>query len=141
MLLILEKIGNTMDLFDDLPPDPDAATTAIAPGAALLRGLALGDATALLQAVEVVLQQAPGAKLSLHQDRDEQDVSAPIVSLSLGLPAVFLFGTSSRKDPRNGIGWCMVMWWSGAGRRGWLIMAWPRWRMVRMHCWGADAST
>jgi len=88
-----------MDLFDDLPPDPDAATTAIAPGAALLRGLALGDATALLQAVEVVLQQAPGAKLSLHQDRDEQDVSAPIVSLSLGLPAVFLFGTSSRKDP------------------------------------------
>lgn len=40
----------------------------------------------------------PGAKLSLHQDKDEKDLRAPIVSLSLGLPAVFLFGTPSRKD-------------------------------------------
>ena len=40
----------------------------------------------------------PGAKLSLHQDKDEQDLSAPIVSLSLGLPVVFLFGTSRRTD-------------------------------------------
>ncbi|MES2877665.1 MAG: DNA oxidative demethylase AlkB [Pseudomonadota bacterium] len=40
----------------------------------------------------------PGAKLSLHQDKDEKDLRAPIVSLSMGLPAVFLFGTPSRKD-------------------------------------------
>lgn len=40
----------------------------------------------------------PGARLSLHQDRDEKDLSAPIVSVSLGLPAVFLFGTSRRSD-------------------------------------------
>ena len=40
----------------------------------------------------------PGARLSLHQDRDEGDMSAPIVSVSLGLPAVFLFGTTRRKD-------------------------------------------
>ena len=46
----------------------------------------------------LVNQYLPGAKLSLHQDRDEQDLSAPIVSLSLGLPAVFLFGTPSRQD-------------------------------------------
>lgn len=46
----------------------------------------------------LINQYEPGAKLSLHQDRDEQDRSAPIVSLSLGLPAVFLFGTPSRKD-------------------------------------------
>ena len=32
-----------------------------------------------------------GAKLSLHQDKDEQDFNAPIVSVSLGLPATFLF--------------------------------------------------
>lgn len=38
----------------------------------------------------------PGAKLSLHQDRDEQDFGAPIVSVSLGLPAKFLFGGASR---------------------------------------------
>ena len=40
----------------------------------------------------------PGAKLSLHQDRDEHDYAAPIVSVSLGLPATFLFGGESRKD-------------------------------------------
>lgn len=40
----------------------------------------------------------PGAKLSLHQDKDEKDLAAPIVSVSLGLPAVFLFGTAHRKD-------------------------------------------
>ena len=39
-----------------------------------------------------------GAKLSLHQDKDEQDFSAPIVSVSLGLPATFLFGGLNRAD-------------------------------------------
>jgi alkylated DNA repair protein (DNA oxidative demethylase) len=41
----------------------------------------------------------PGAKLSLHQDRDEKDAWAPIVSVSLGLPAVFLWGGKGRADP------------------------------------------
>lgn len=41
----------------------------------------------------------PGAKLSLHQDKDEPDLAAPIVSVSLGLPAVFQFGGSKRSDP------------------------------------------
>lgn len=41
----------------------------------------------------------PGAKLSLHQDKDEADLSAPIVSVSLGLPATFLFGGGKRGDP------------------------------------------
>jgi len=40
-----------------------------------------------------------GAKLSLHQDRDEKDAWAPIVSVSLGLPAVFLWGGKRRSDP------------------------------------------
>jgi DNA oxidative demethylase len=40
----------------------------------------------------------PGAKMSLHQDKDEQDFSAPIVSVSLGLPAIFLFGGLKRAD-------------------------------------------
>ena len=38
----------------------------------------------------------PGTRLSLHQDKNEQDASAPIVSVSLGLPAVFLFGGAQR---------------------------------------------
>jgi len=40
----------------------------------------------------------PGTKLSLHQDRDEHDLGAPIVSVSLGLPATFLFGGLQRAD-------------------------------------------
>lgn len=40
----------------------------------------------------------PGAKLSLHQDRDEQDKVHPIVSVSLGLPATFQFGGATRKE-------------------------------------------
>ena len=46
----------------------------------------------------LINQYVSGAKLSLHQDKDELDLSAPIVSVSLGLPAVFLFGTSRRQD-------------------------------------------
>ena len=166
-----------MDLFDDLPPPPEAAHSPIAPGAVLLRGFAREGVAALLHAVEAVMAQAPlrhmqtpggytmsvattscgqmgwvsdphgyryaahdphsdkpwptmpaclmavaqhaaaqagyadfvpdaclinqyapGAKLSLHQDKDERDLRAPIVSLSLGLPAVFQFGTPNRTD-------------------------------------------
>ena len=44
----------------------------------------------------------PGTKLSLHRDEDERDMTAPIVSVSLGLPAVFLFGGNKRVDrPRR----------------------------------------
>lgn len=44
----------------------------------------------------------PGARLSLHQDRNERDFSAPIVSVSLGLPAIFLFGGLQRGErPRR----------------------------------------
>ncbi len=45
---------------------------------------------------------APGSRMSLHQDRDERDLSAPIVSVSLGLPATFLWGGLQRTDrPRR----------------------------------------
>lgn len=60
----------------------------------------------------------PGAKLSLHQDKDERDHSHPIVSVSLGLPATFQFGGLNRNDPvrkyalRHGD----VMVWGGPSR-------------------------
>jgi alkylated DNA repair protein (DNA oxidative demethylase) len=44
----------------------------------------------------LVNRYAPGARLSMHQDRDEKDLRAPIVSVSLGLPAVFLWGGDQR---------------------------------------------
>lgn len=40
----------------------------------------------------------PGTRLSLHQDKNEKDLEAPIVSVSLGIPAVFLFGGHERGD-------------------------------------------
>lgn len=40
----------------------------------------------------------PGARMGLHQDRDERDLSQPIVSISLGLPATFLFGGLQRGE-------------------------------------------
>jgi alkylated DNA repair protein (DNA oxidative demethylase) len=46
----------------------------------------------------LINRYAPGARMSLHQDKDEHDFGAPIVSVSLGLPAVFLFGGLQRSD-------------------------------------------
>jgi alkylated DNA repair protein (DNA oxidative demethylase) len=44
----------------------------------------------------------PGARLTLHQDRNELDFDQPIVSVSLGLPATFLFGGATRTErPRR----------------------------------------
>ena len=46
----------------------------------------------------LVNRYAPGARLSLHQDRNERDFDQPIVSVSLGLPAIFLWGGKKRTD-------------------------------------------
>ena len=47
----------------------------------------------------LVNRYTPGARLSLHQDKNERDYKAPIVSVSLGMPATFLFGGLARTDP------------------------------------------
>ncbi|MEQ1946445.1 MAG: DNA oxidative demethylase AlkB [Bryobacteraceae bacterium] len=50
----------------------------------------------------LINRYAPGTKLTLHQDKDEHDFTAPIVTVSLGLSAVFLFGGLTRKErPRR----------------------------------------
>lgn len=43
------------------------------------------------------------AKMGLHQDRDEADFDAPVVSLSLGDTAIFRIGGTKRKDPTNSV--------------------------------------
>jgi DNA oxidative demethylase len=60
----------------------------------------------------------PGARLSLHQDRDERNLGAPIVSISLGLPATFLFGGLKRSDPtqRYRLEHGDIVVWGGAAR-------------------------
>lgn len=60
----------------------------------------------------------PGAKLSLHQDIDEGDLNAPIVSVSLGWPAIFLFGGLKRRDQTVRIALTQgdVVVWGGPSR-------------------------
>jgi alkylated DNA repair protein (DNA oxidative demethylase) len=60
----------------------------------------------------------PGTRLSLHQDRDERDFDHPIVSVSLGIPAVFLFGGPRRADPvrRVPLAHGDVVVWGGPAR-------------------------
>jgi len=61
---------------------------------------------------------APGTRLSLHQDRDEASLAAPIVSVSLGLPAIFLFGSGWRsgRPARWRLAHGDVAVWGGASR-------------------------
>lgn len=87
--------------YDTLDPKTSAAWPAmpvaflsLATSAAEVAGFADYDPDACL-----INRYSIGAKLSLHQDRDENDAWAPIVSVSLGLPAVFLWGGKRRADP------------------------------------------
>ncbi|WEK02266.1 MAG: DNA oxidative demethylase AlkB [Candidatus Sphingomonas phytovorans] len=66
----------------------------------------------------LVNRYAPGARLSLHQDRNERDFTQPIVSISLGLPAVFQFGGIKRNDPvrKVALGHGDVAVWGGPSR-------------------------
>jgi alkylated DNA repair protein (DNA oxidative demethylase) len=66
----------------------------------------------------LINRYVPGAKMTLHQDRDETDFTAPIVSVSLGLPAVFLWGGAKRTDKpaRVPLHAGDVVVWGGAAR-------------------------
>lgn len=75
-----------------------AAFSALSGSAALAAGFPGFDPDACL-----INSYEPGARLTLHQDKDERDYREPIVSVSLGLPAVFLFGGNTRTEPRNRI--------------------------------------
>jgi DNA oxidative demethylase len=67
----------------------------------------------------LVNRYSPGTKLSLHIDQDELNFGAPIVSVSLGVPATFLFGGPSRKDrcQRITVRHGDVAVWGGPARR------------------------
>jgi alkylated DNA repair protein (DNA oxidative demethylase) len=75
-------------------PDMPAAFLDLAASAAAEAGFPAYDPDACL-----INRYAAGAKLGLHQDRDENDAWSPIVSVSLGVPAVFLWGGQKRRDP------------------------------------------
>ncbi len=77
---------------DPWPDMPDCFSS-LAQDAAVEAGFVRFEPDACL-----INRYEPGAKLSLHQDRDERDFGAPIVSVSLGVPATFLFGGLKRSD-------------------------------------------
>ena len=66
----------------------------------------------------LINQYKIGARMSLHQDKNERDFSQPIVSVSLGVPAVFLFGGLTRKDKalRMTLNHADVVVWGAAAR-------------------------
>ena len=74
------------------PPMP-AVFRSLAAGAAAVAGFAgFAPDSCLINRYE------PETRLSLHRDEDERDLDAPVVSVSLGLPATFLWGGVNRRD-------------------------------------------
>jgi len=95
------------------PPMP-AVFLSLAINAAALAGF-----KAFLPDACLINHYEPGTKLSLHQDKDERDFSQPIVSMSLGIPAIFLFGGLKRADKpiRLQLTHGDVVVWGGPARR------------------------
>lgn len=94
-------------------PQMPVSMRSLAKAAAASAGYAGFEADACL-----INRYVPGTRLSLHQDRDEADFAQPIVSVSLGLPAVFLFGGLKRSDSslRVPLGHGDVVVWGGPSR-------------------------
>jgi alkylated DNA repair protein (DNA oxidative demethylase) len=89
----------TLDPSTGLPWQPmPASFIALASAAAAQGGYANFVPDACL-----INQYQPAARMSLHQDKDEQDFNQPIVSVSLGVPAIFLFGGAKRSDKTSKI--------------------------------------
>ena len=106
--------------YDDIDPESGKAWPAMP---ALFRELAENAAreagfAGFAPDACLINRYEPGAKMSLHQDRDERDFSAPIVSVSLGLPATFLFGGLKRsgKSQRYRLEHGDVVVWGGPSR-------------------------
>jgi alkylated DNA repair protein (DNA oxidative demethylase) len=114
---VTDRTGYRYDTIDPVsgsrwPRMPDAFLV-LATHAAALAGFSkfLPDAC-------LINRYEPGARLSLHQDKDEQDYNQPIVSVSLGIPAVFLFGGLNRADKtlRRKLTHGDVVVWGGPAR-------------------------
>jgi DNA oxidative demethylase len=99
------RVGWVLDArgyrYDPVDPDSGQNWPEMPPSLLSLaaRAAAEGDYTNFAPDACLINRYKPGAKLSLHQDKDELDLGAPIVSVSLGLPAIFLFGGLTRSAP------------------------------------------
>jgi alkylated DNA repair protein (DNA oxidative demethylase) len=90
--------------YDGADPESGKSWPAMPPSFRALAGQAAAQAgfDGFCPEACLINRYQPGARMSLHQDKDETDFAAPIVSVSLGLPAIFLFGGLKRSDrPRR----------------------------------------
>lgn len=114
---VTERSGYRYDVIDPVSgvrwPDMPACFAELATEAAAQAGFNGFAADACL-----INRYEPGARMSLHQDKNERDFDAPIVSVSLGIPAVFLFGGLNRSDRPSRIALTHgdVVVWGGSAR-------------------------
>lgn len=94
---VTDRRGYRYDPVDPLTGQPWPALAPVFSELAAEAAMAAGFADFAPDAC-LINRYEPGTRLSLHQDRNERDFNAPIVSVSLGLPAVFLFGGAQRSD-------------------------------------------
>src|SRR4051794_30277296 len=106
--------------YDGVDPESGAPWAAMPPSFRALAVQAAAEAGFVNFAPDACLinRYQPGARMSLHQDKDEDDFAAPIVSVSLGLPAIFLFGGLQRSDKprRYGLEHGDLVVWGGPSR-------------------------
>lgn len=106
--------------YDPIDPDSRSAWPAMPTSFSVLAGAAAAEAgfPGFVPNACLINRYEPGSRLGLHQDRDERDFGQPIVSVSLGLPAVFLFGGLKRSDPsvRVPLAHGDVVVWGGPSR-------------------------
>jgi alkylated DNA repair protein (DNA oxidative demethylase) len=114
---VSDETGYRYDAIDPMsdspwPPMPDLFLR-LAAGAAEHAGFRGFTPDACL-----INRYEPGARLTLHRDKDERDYDQPIVSVSLGLPAVFLFGGLKRNDKTTRVSLTHgdVVVWGGPAR-------------------------
>jgi len=86
--------------YDEIDPETGLQWPAMPPVFARLAAGAAREAgySLFLPDACLINRYEPGARLSLHQDKNERDFDQPIVSVSLGLPAIFQFGGLERSD-------------------------------------------
>jgi DNA oxidative demethylase len=114
---VSDRTGYRYDAYDPTTglrwPAMPAALSELATHAAAQGGFADFRPDACL-----INRYEPGSRLSLHQDKDERDLGAPVVSVSLGLQAVFLFGGPRRDDATRPIPLAHgdVVVWGGPSR-------------------------
>ena len=129
--------------YDALDPDSGQPWPAMPPRFRELAERAAGEVGFAGFAPDACLinRYEPGAKMSLHQDRDERDIGAPIVSVSLGLPATFLFGGLNAPTRRSATVWRTAMSSCGAARRDSPFTASRRSPTASTRCSAASVST